>query len=96
MHSNDTIRLRHMLDAAREAISFAAGKNRGDLDTDRMRVLAVVFDAQGVKTPATRVQPKQFPISIEYVMVNGKVVVDKNQHTGTLAGRALRCSHATT
>jgi N-acyl-D-aspartate/D-glutamate deacylase len=49
-----------------------------------------VFDAQRVKAPATRTQPKQFPIGIEYVIVNGKVVVNKGQHTGTLAGRALR------
>ena len=96
MPSNDAIRLRHMLDAAREAISFAAGKNRGDLDSDRIRVLALVFDAQRVKTPATHVQPKQFPIGSEYVIVHGKVVVDKNQYTGTLARRALRRGRATT
>ena len=30
-----TTRLRHMLDAAREARGFAAGRSRADLDTDR-------------------------------------------------------------
>jgi N-acyl-D-aspartate/D-glutamate deacylase len=55
-----------------------------------------VFDAQRVKAPATRIRPKQFPIGIEYVIVNGKIVVDNNQHTGTMAGRALRRSRATT
>jgi uncharacterized protein with HEPN domain len=38
----DTIRLRHMLDAARETLGFAQGKQRADLDRDRMFVLAVV------------------------------------------------------
>jgi hypothetical protein len=36
MPRHDTeIRLRHMLDAAREAAQMAQGKSRGDLDTDR-------------------------------------------------------------
>jgi N-acyl-D-amino-acid deacylase len=56
----------------------------------------VVFDAERVKAPATRTQPKQFPIGIEYVIVNGKVVVDKAQHTGVMAGRALRRGRAST
>ena len=50
----------------------------------------IELDGRTVKTPATRTQPKQFPIGIEYVIVNGKVVVDKGQHTGVMAGRALR------
>jgi hypothetical protein len=32
---HDLIRLRHMLDAAQEAITFASGKTRKDLDIDR-------------------------------------------------------------
>jgi len=35
----------------------------------------VVFDAKTVKAPATRTQPKQFPIEIYYVIVNDQVVV---------------------
>ena len=31
-----------MLDAAREAVSFARNKNRSDLDSDRMLVLSIV------------------------------------------------------
>ncbi len=38
----DSLRLRHMLDAAQEAIAFARGRSRGDLDTDRMFALALV------------------------------------------------------
>jgi N-acyl-D-aspartate/D-glutamate deacylase len=49
-----------------------------------------------VKAPATRTQPKQFPIGIEHVIVNGQVVVDNGKHTGVLAGRALRRGRAST
>ena len=33
MLKDDEIRLRHMLDAAREAVSFARGRVRGDLES---------------------------------------------------------------
>jgi N-acyl-D-amino-acid deacylase len=41
-------------------------------------------------------QPKQFPIGIDYVIVNGQVVVDSGKHTGMLAGLALRRGQAST
>jgi len=34
--SQDKIRLMHMLDAAREAMSFAAGKDRDDLNKEHL------------------------------------------------------------
>ena len=42
MREHDAIRLRHMIDAAREAVSFAQGRSRGDLERDRMLVLSLV------------------------------------------------------
>ena len=42
MHAGDDVRLHHMLDAANEAITFAAGRARADLDIDRMLVHALV------------------------------------------------------
>jgi len=42
MRSEDRIRLQHMLEAARDALAFAAGRTREDLDGDRKLVLAVV------------------------------------------------------
>ena len=39
---DDSVLIRDMLDAAKEAVSFAQGKQRGDLDKDRKLVLAVV------------------------------------------------------
>ena len=34
--------LRDMLDSAKEAVSFAQGKKRTDLDTDRKLILALI------------------------------------------------------
>ena len=42
MRRDDEIRLRHMLDAAREAMLFAKDRTRTDLETDRMLVLSLV------------------------------------------------------
>lgn len=39
---DDNVLVRDMLDAAKEAISFVQGNQRGDLDKDRKLVLAVV------------------------------------------------------
>jgi hypothetical protein len=36
---DDMVRLRHMLDAAKEASHFIAGRSRRDLDRDRMLAL---------------------------------------------------------
>ncbi len=42
MHVDDETRLRHMLDAAHEAIEMARGQQRADLDTDRKLCLSLV------------------------------------------------------
>ncbi len=42
MHVDDQTRLRHMLDAAREAMEMARGQQRTDLDTDRKLCLSLV------------------------------------------------------
>lgn len=42
MREDDRVRLHHMLDAAQDALSFVANRERRDLDTDRMLVLALV------------------------------------------------------
>ena len=42
MLDDDIIRLKHMLDAAREAVSFTEGNSREDFETDRKLVLSIV------------------------------------------------------
>jgi len=39
---NDLVRLRHALDAAREAMAFTRGNSRADLDSDRKLCLSLV------------------------------------------------------
>jgi uncharacterized protein with HEPN domain len=56
MPSHDTnVRLRHMLDAAREAAQMAQGKVRADLDADRQLNLSLVRLLEIVGEAASRV-----------------------------------------
>lgn len=50
----------------------------------------VVFDPQKVRSLATLDNPTEPPLGIEWVLVNGKVVVEQGRHTGVFPGRALR------
>jgi len=49
-----------------------------------------IFDPEAVLDKATYIEPHQYPDGIQYVIVNGKIVVNRNEHTGILAGKALR------
>ena len=49
-----------------------------------------VFDPATVIDRATFESPNQYPLGIEYVLVNGQVSVDKGQRTGVLGGKVLR------
>jgi uncharacterized protein with HEPN domain len=51
----DVVRLRHMLDAAREAISFAAGRRYEDLQTDRQLTLSLVRSLEVIGEAANKV-----------------------------------------
>lgn len=51
----DLNRIRHMADAAREAIGFAAGHSRADLDTNRMLARAIVKSIEIVGEAATKI-----------------------------------------
>jgi uncharacterized protein with HEPN domain len=55
MRPVDLVRVRHMLDAAREAREFARGRQRSDLDEDRQLVLAVVKSIEIVGEAAARI-----------------------------------------
>jgi len=46
MRPDDVVRLRHMLDAAREAVGFVENKRREDLESDRKLTLALVKDIE--------------------------------------------------
>jgi Uncharacterized conserved protein len=55
MRRDDANRLRHMRDAAREAISFAAGRSRKELDHDRQLVLSLVKSIEIIGEAASKV-----------------------------------------
>jgi N-acyl-D-amino-acid deacylase len=50
----------------------------------------VIFDEKTVADRATFQQPKQYPTGIDYVLVNGQVVIEKGKHSGRRAGQILR------
>jgi N-acyl-D-aspartate/D-glutamate deacylase len=49
-----------------------------------------LFDADKVTDKATYLNPFQYSEGIEYVIVNGQVVLEKSEHRGVRPGRALR------
>jgi len=69
MPKNDRVRLLHMRDAAREAVGFAAGRSRADLDTDRMlnlslvRLIEVIGEAAGRVSADTQAKYPGIPWS---------------------------------
>lgn len=82
-----------MADCIRKLTSLPAqtlGLPDRGLLKDGFKADIVVFDPETVHSPATIENPKQFPIGIDYVIVNGVLVVDGGEHTGALPGRALR------
>ncbi len=50
----------------------------------------IIFDEKAVTDRATFQQPKQFPTGIEFVLVNGQIVIEKGKHSGERAGQILR------
>lgn len=49
-----------------------------------------ILDANGVIDRATFENPHQYPVGIEYVVVNGVLVLEKGWHLGVKPGRVLR------
>lgn len=90
------VRERHVLrleDAVRKMTSLNAGKlgiyDRGLLRAGNFADVTV-FDPAKVVDHATYAEPFQYNDGIEYVLVNGTVVLDRGRHTGERPGRALR------
>jgi N-acyl-D-aspartate/D-glutamate deacylase len=49
-----------------------------------------IFDPNTVIDRATFEEPNQYPVGINYVIVNGEIEVDSGQRTPALAGKVLR------
>ncbi|MGE3541591.1 MAG: DUF86 domain-containing protein [Candidatus Tectimicrobiota bacterium] len=54
MRADDLVRLRHLVEAAESALQFIAGRQRADLDTDRMLLFALVRALEIVGEAASR------------------------------------------
>jgi N-acyl-D-amino-acid deacylase len=89
-------------EAIRKMTSFPA-QRLGLMDRGVLRQGAcadvVVFDLERMHDRATNLYPHtypfenfphQYPQGIDYVFVNGEMVVDGDEHTGALTGRVLR------
>ncbi len=63
-------------------------KKRGRIAPDFFADL-IIFDSAKIRDTATYTNPHSYPEGIAYVLVNGKVVVEANEHTGKLPGMIL-------
>ena len=80
-------------DAIRKMTSYPAlrvGITDRGMIRDGLKADLVVFDADEIRAHATAQQPKELSTGVEYVIVNGTVVIDQGRHTGALPGRALK------
>jgi N-acyl-D-aspartate/D-glutamate deacylase len=86
-------KLLRLEDAVRKMTSLNAAKlgiqDRGLLLTGNFADVTV-FDPERVQDRATYTEPFQYNDGIEYVIVNGQVVLDRGKHTGAMPGKALR------
>ena len=57
---------------------------------DGMKADLVVFDPDTVRAMATYENPRQYPVGIDHVIVNGEPVLVNGQMTGGLPGPGLR------
>ncbi len=63
----DAVRLRHMLDHAREAVALSRGKRQADLEGDRvlslalLKLLEIVGEAAGRVTAETQIRYAAIP-----------------------------------
>ncbi|WP_448626399.1 N-acyl-D-amino-acid deacylase family protein [Geodermatophilus sp. URMC 64] len=80
-------------EAVRKFTSFPAQRlglrDRGLLRDGAMADITV-FDPHRVRATATYDEPRQLSTGIEYVLVNGELVLDRGRHTGARPGLGLR------
>lgn len=83
-------------DAVRKMTSANAAKigifDRGLLRPGMMADVTV-FDAAHIIDRATYEKPHQYATGVEYVIVNGKIVLDQGRHTGAHPGVILKRQH---
>lgn len=82
-----------MEQAIRAATSMPAGmiglKDRGLIKVGNMADV-VVFNPATIREKATFSNPHQYSSGVEYLLVNGVLVIDREQYNGKLPGKAIR------
>jgi N-acyl-D-aspartate/D-glutamate deacylase len=68
-------------------------RDRGVLQKDMVADITL-FNPHTIIDNATYWSPHQYSKGIEYVILNGQLVIDHGQHTEVLAGQVLRFSSA--
>jgi uncharacterized protein with HEPN domain len=58
MAGDDRDRLKHMLESAREALGFASGRGKKDLEQDRLLVLGLLKSVEIIGEAASRISPE--------------------------------------
>ncbi len=80
-------------DAVRKMTSLNAAKlgiaDRGELRVGNFADITL-FDAERVLDKSTYTAPFAYNEGIEYVIVNGQIVLERGTHTGAMPGRVLR------
>jgi N-acyl-D-amino-acid deacylase len=83
-------------DAVRKMTSLNAAKlglrDRGAV-REGLAADLCLFDAGKIADRATYTEPFQYNEGIEYVFVNGELVLERGKHTGAKPGKALRHGH---
>lgn len=86
-------RLLPLEQAVRKMTGFPAQKyglkDRG-LIREGMAADIVVFDQEVINESGTLDFPNRYPVGIEYVLVNGKLVIDQGDYLGETRGRLIR------
>jgi N-acyl-D-aspartate/D-glutamate deacylase len=91
--ADEGVKLLTYEEAVRKATSLPAqrlGLDRRGLLREGFWADITVFDPENIRDMATYENPYQYPEGVEYVIVNGVVVINKMKHTGALPGKPLR------
>jgi N-acyl-D-amino-acid deacylase len=79
-------------EAVRKATALPAQRlglrDRGQLKPGK-RADIVLLDPQRITDRATFTEPYRYPEGIEHVLVNGRIVIERGEHTGALPGEVL-------
>ena len=71
---------------------MAGLKERGRLK-ERNVADIVIFNPETINDPATFNEPHQYSRGIEYLFVNGDIVISRGQYNGNISGKPLKITN---